>query len=126
MKNLKTGTTIRIMKMRTAIIILIVLASTQVVGQYKQNKENNVFGIIGMSALPTSFIVSEINYTNFVGKFGKRDAYMKGSKLNSYENMMRQNSNIILTGTIVTGVGLLIQHHISKKRNKSTRPSCWR
>tara|TARA_R100001463_G_scaffold129817_1_gene188826 strand:+ start:795 stop:1133 length:339 start_codon:yes stop_codon:yes gene_type:complete len=112
--------------MKNIIIILLVLTSTQVVGQYKQNKETNVPGIIGLSALPTSFIVSEINYANFVGRFGDRDAYMQGSKLRSYEDMMRQNSNIILTGAIVTGVGLLIQHHISNKRNRSTRKSCWR
>lgn len=112
--------------MKNIIIILLILTSTKIVGQYKKDRNNNVPGIVGLSALPTSLIVSEINYSNFVGRFGDRDAYMQGNKLKSYESMMRQNDNIILTGVIVAGVGILIQHYITTKRNKSTRTSCWR
>jgi hypothetical protein len=112
--------------MKNIIIILLLLGSTQVIGQYKKDINTNLPGIIGLSALPTSFIVSEINYTNFVGRFGDRDAYMQGNKLKSYESMMRQNDTILLTGVIVAGVGILIQHYITTKRNKSTRTSCWR
>tara|TARA_R110001592_G_scaffold290574_4_gene559765 strand:+ start:1531 stop:1869 length:339 start_codon:yes stop_codon:yes gene_type:complete len=112
--------------MKNIIIILLLLGSTQVVGQYKKDINTNLPGIIGLSALPTSFIVSEINYTNFVGRFGDRDAYMQGSKLKSYESMIRQNESIIITGAIVTVAGLLVQHYITNKRNRSTRKSCWR
>ena len=112
--------------MKNIIIILLLLGSTQVGGQYNKNKGTNVPGIIGIAALPVSFIISEINYSNFVGKFGDREGYMQGSKLNSYENMMNQNESIIITGAIVTVAGLLIQHYITNKRNKSTRTSCWR
>ncbi len=110
--------------MKNIIIILLLLSSTQVVGQYKKDKGTNVPGIIGIAALPVSFIISEINYSNFVGRFGDREGYMQGSKLNSYENMMNQNESIIITGAIVAITGLVIQHFITNRKSNS-KTSCW-
>lgn len=127
MKNLKTSTTIMRMQLAAMIVLTgLLLLSTQAKGQYRKDIDTNMPGIIGLSALPSSFIISEINYTNFVGKFGDRDAYMQGNKLKSYERMMRQNSDIIITGAVVMGVGLLIQHYIASKRSKSISKCVWR
>ena len=102
------------------ICIMILATSIDIIGQYK-DKGTNVPGIIGLSALPASFIIAEINYSNFVGKFGDREGYMQGSKLRSYESMMDQNESIIITGALVTVAGIVIQHFINVKhsdRNK--------
>ena len=105
-------------------IILLLLSSTQAIGQYSKDKGVNISGIVGISSLPASFIISEINYSSFVGKYGNPEAYMQGNRLNSYESMMKQNSSIILTGAIVTVAGLIIQAVISNKR--SGKKTCWR
>ena len=99
------------------ILIILILASTQVMGQYKKQK-NNTAGIVGLSALPISFITTELNHFNFVYKFGNTEPYMKGNKLYAYNNMMNNNNSILVTGAIVTVTSLVIQHFVSKKTIK--------
>jgi hypothetical protein len=125
MKKMKACTVT--MRMQLIVIILltgILLTSTQAKGQYNKDKGVNIPGIVGISSLPTSFIIAEINYSSFVAKFGEREGYMQGNKLSSYESVMKQNSNIVLTGAIITVAGLVIQAIISNKRNN--KKACWR
>jgi len=111
--------------MKNIIIILLLLSSTQVVGQYKREKPNYTAGIIGLSGLPIAFIATEINYNNFVNRFGEGTPYMGDNKASAYNTMMDRNDSILITGAIVTIAGLVIQHYITNKRNKSTRKPCW-
>jgi hypothetical protein len=107
--------------MKNIIIILLLLSSTQVVGQYSKEKPNYTVGIVGLSGLPISFIITEINYSNFVSKFGQGTPYMGDNKASAYNSMMNRNDSILITGALVTVAGLVIQHFITnKKNNKKT------
>jgi len=78
-------------------------------------------GVIGMSALPSTFIITNINHNNFTHQFGSVEPYMNNNKLHAYNKMMNNNNTILITGALVTVTGLVIQYFVSKKFDKKRK-----
>lgn len=78
-------------------------------------------GIIGLSAMPTSLVAVNLNKYNFTQQFGNVEPYMNNNKLSAYNKMMNDNNTILITGTLVTITGLVIQHFISEKISKKRK-----
>ena len=86
-------------------------------------------GVIGLGAMPVALATVSLRDYQWKNVYGAREPYMTGYKLSSYNQLQRSNSQILLTGLIVTGVGIGIQMLINHKfRNKKyhTSLSCTR
>ena len=108
--------------MKHLTLLLLALLTINVSAQYKKKEPTNVPGIVGLTSLGASFVGERVINHNFITKFGEREPYMTGIKLESYNKMLKQGDTMILSGIIVAGVGLVIQAYINNKR---TRKACF-
>jgi len=75
-------------------------------------------GVIGLSAMPASLAIVSLRDYQWKVAYGGYEPYMESNKLSSYNQLQRSNNQILLTGMIVTGVGIGIQLLVNRKLEK--------
>jgi hypothetical protein len=110
--------------MKHLTLLVLALLTINVSAQYKKENKNIPLGV-AFAPLPTSFAITEINTNHFERNYGYGGSYFKNGKEVSYSDMVRQNSDIILTGALVTAGTLLVRHLIANKRSRRSGKSCF-
>jgi len=87
---------------------------------YVYKPHQNLPGWVGLLATPIAMTTVTIRDNQWKAQYGKRDPYMCGEKLNSYNKLMDSNNTIIVTGIVTSGVLLLVQGYINTKIQNKT------
>lgn len=96
---------------------------------YELKTKHMAPGIVGLSAMPVSLTAVSLRGLQWENSYGGYDAYMQGAKLSSYQELQKGNEQILITGAIITGIGIGIQllvNHKLKNRKQQRSYSCIR